>query len=334
MQNLKDYFPMLKKATTKNNIPFYGSLIKFSEGKVETCNNLIHTSVNFNTPLRGCVNFFAFEKIFKSLSDKVTIEQTDNSINILDGNTKYKLEIDDVDFPKINLENRNVVEIDNELYYKLKLAKLYTAQKDEIQSHSYIYLSNNEIIATDNSKAFYTTANIDIDIPIPISKEALALANIGDKIGVVITNGENNFILISNNAQMVFSGRADVRNTFPATPIRDFINSSKNNFVKICNILPIRNAIQQVSSVLINEKDANIEINISNKKVYISANSAVIGEAKTEIEGETDEVVVLSVSPMLLNNVPDTFDLYIDKSDTNRKLILIDGKTYILVACD
>ena len=47
MQGLKNYFPLLKKGTSKSNIPFYSGMIKFTENTVETCNGAVNTKVNY-----------------------------------------------------------------------------------------------------------------------------------------------------------------------------------------------------------------------------------------------------------------------------------------------
>ena len=333
MNNLKKYFPLLKKGTSKTNIPFYANMVKFSENTVETCNSLVSTKVNFKTPIRGCTDFAIFERIVNSLSEDATIEQRENLIAIIDGNSKYGIVVDDIEFQEIVLGEKQLIELDDNILSALTIASNYTAKEDTIRSHNYIYLSNKAIVSTNITTAFYKSINIELSEPIPVSKEALALASIGDRIGIVETNGENNFILESDNATVVFSGRADVRESFPIKEIKKFKEESKDSLEKIENIVPIANAISQVSSLLINENKPVVTITVKNKLITVSAETAVAGRAEVEIETDSKVDIEFNINPSFINNVPTSYDLYIDKKEPNKRIVLQNKDSYIIIAC-
>lgn len=334
MHALKQYIPLLKKGTSNNGVPFYSNLIKFTGNSVETCNTQVYVKVKFESQIKGCTNFFVLEKAITRLPATTAYLQKDNQIKLANDTTKFSLPIDDIEFPDIPIEDMELIDVDEELYNTLTLAVQFcsTDKESRPQEHPYVYISNTEIIATDGKRLFVKDVNVNLTTPLALSRTVISTLSVGSKVGSASVNGLKNTVVITGDATMVFVCKPDVKVNFPLTQIHEMLNGLNEKVVKITNIVPFMQGINQVSSIFINEKDPVINLDIIDNTLVIEASTMLTGSAKYVIpEIPVDGNIHISVSPTKLINLPTDYDLYIDTTNSKR-LVFKNNNSIVVIA--
>jgi hypothetical protein len=311
---MKDTLAMYKKlilsSVSKEAYPLYASYITSDPGSIRVCNNSSYIQINKSLPFKGSTNVFVLMSLLDKMPDEgVEYKFTKTDLAISYPGFSTKLNVVDLNVPKLELQNEEFVDIDSTLLSILGLAKKFTG-KDDIAKN--VLVAKDGIYSTDNYRAFIYNKDIDV------GDDLLFLDN---KIISVLEEGFGVGISHNNNVGVTFPGGFGIFTTepvrfYPNNKIRNFMLSLKKNNTYLCTSEQMQECMDKLSPIFFGESKKMVTIESNDSKVFIKGASRMNGEARiflTESSSDLDLNVAITIESF--KDIPLTHEVYASKVD-------------------
>ncbi len=212
--------------------------VMFSNGYISAYNSIVGFIAKYDTQELNCL--INFEKLFVFLKggkkDIVTIERSDNTINLSCGRSKSTLVIGSIeDFPDFS-DIYNKIKIDEtgkkELYNGLKLCNIFAAKKGFRQDITGMNVIGNKIYATDGIRVaeYYFESQSLSEVGIIIPSELINACKFEDIDNYIVDDDK---IIFRKDDKVAFSNL--IMEKFP--PVSQFFPTVKKFIILPCEEL-------------------------------------------------------------------------------------------------
>lgn len=321
---LADAIRMLKIGTSKNDFPVYSQYVMSRGSYAFTYNLDVFVKVNYPFPWKGSVNLYVLEDTLKSLKDaQYNIEQVEDSLVITAGSFKSNIAITSVS------PDDDKVEPDIEYYTLDKDVIEFIAQAARFvggKIHQYIYLGDEDIIATDTESIYHALTNLSIKSPFGISRSILPLLSEGVKIGV---DKNSNVAVNFGSGYALFS--TDRMDTYPRNKLLDFLTKVSKKQQKICNFSYIGEAIKYLSPIFFGERERIVTLRNDGRSLVVSAETKVAGKSEYEIVSEMGDPFVMKLNINKFKNITYDYDVFYTDQSIISNILLDNGKSQIVI---
>jgi len=319
---------ILKNASVRDDYPIFGGHLRSHDKKIMTSDHKNFILMNKELPFEGYINIFVYENLLKKSSEDLELKQEDSKLKCEFDNTKVSLNLlQELNMPFVEPpKDIKMYDLDEETIGILKFASKFVGKDDEYKN---VYFGNNLIIATDKQKIFYKETDIDIE-PIALSKKIISFLFKGIKIG----SYQNNVVVSWEENESIVSGyglfSTEVFVEYPIDSIKAYINTSKKDVTKLCNMAVIKDAIDKISTVCIGESDPIIEIKNNNYTVEISGESKFNGSIISDYDSEMQDNYSINTYISSFNNISFDYNIFINPElSSNKRLLISNDDSYI-----
>ena len=326
MKDLLEKIKILKVGTANSDYPVYAQFLYSKDGVLQTTNGKDFVNLEYDLPFEGLINLYVLESFLKQVDDidKLEFYQDNDSVFLKAGVLTAKLNMlpkERSSFPEIKFPSLSEkFEITEDIMEQLETAFKFVGNN----IYGYVYIGKEGIISSDMYKAFMFENEFQIKNPIGLSKKMLPVL----KPGVKIALSEGNVVVFLNEEDFVIFSDLYSMESYPYEKVFNFIKKSRSG-VELCNILPIRNALDKLMPILHNEKLKLINMCSSENNIMdISAISEINGTSNYRIKVLTGKEFDISMDASNIINIPISFDLYLSDND---RLYLNDGESEIAV---
>ena len=319
MKELNKYLSVLSSTASKSDYPFYAQYLLSKDGYVITCDGLGFTRVNCKLPFEGCINFFVLKSILSKVSDSAIFGQKDNTLEITDDSYKTSLNIITIDIPEVDKPKIDVIEVTPQLLDILKLSSRFTGS--DILSN--IFVCNNFICATDETKLFYHPMETSIST-VGLPKQIFSILTSTDcKLGAF----NNNILIEFDGGYSVFT--SSIMDYYPSQDILTFVNTINESKIELCEMSQLKNAIDKLSPIFFGESTQVVDILNKSNKLIVSAQSSVHGKSEIITTSSLKDKFSMRLNSSQLNAIPLEYKVYI--SEKKGDMLLFSNEESIII---
>ena len=298
---MKKLLNVLKVGVSKKEIPMYSSYIKFNDEFVCACNGHTFVIAKNEFPIKGCTNFYVLENAIKACNEPTILQDGDKLI-IKEGGFKAELFIENIDFPEIPDVPDTFMTLDEEILIAITKAMAYIGNE---YNNNYVYMHKNRVMATDTARVFMFSGDFNCISPIGINRTILTSLNKDARIGMY----NNNIIVEVEDAKILFT--TDSVEYYSEEDIIDVFKQKTKNIKELCNVAILQDAVNKVSTVLYKEDVAVCTLTNVDKKLTVSASSAINGVANSVIPSSTDDNFKMHINSKLIRSIDFDLTVYV-----------------------
>lgn len=303
---MKELINIAKIGSSNATYPAYAPYVTFTGEEMVTCNDSIYVSLDYPSEFKGSTNIFVLSSILEKVENPAVIVNKDKMV-IKEGSFKTTLPMMDIQPKYLKFpETLKTIEITPTLYDVIKLALKFTNNK--LAAYKYIALNKRGVYATDGSRGFVYTTPLNLESPIFLDSSILKALTPGCQIGSL----DGNVYVMLEYGFVVFTiSMLSITHEYPFEKI-DALTKMDDRYLPLISRGDLTPAIDKISPILFSEKRRICIFNNSKQQLTISAESAANGESQVSIDSLLSEDYKSVVSIDLLQNIPDTFTLYVN----------------------
>ncbi|MBU2249516.1 MAG: hypothetical protein KKD77_22405, partial [Gammaproteobacteria bacterium] len=117
---------------------------------------------------------------------------------------------------------------------------------------------------------------------------------------------------------------------YPADKIVSFVETKISDRRVLCNILQLRDWIENVVPIFGFDKQNFIHMKNNSNKLVVTAESAVSGVAVVEQEGTCDNDFEVIMDASYVKDIPSSYDCFVAEGQLDR-LVLSDGEGGVII---
>lgn len=297
---------ILRLGATTKDFPMFGQYLHIEDNKLYTCNGDIYLCLDYETDLKGDINIHILNNILSMFYNNkdLKINKTNDKLLIQTNNYKTELPIVDISFPYMNKPQIEYFSLTESIINIFKLA-LNFVTKEENSLRDILFIRNNIICSSDDTRVFYHKSDIDFgDDSFGVSRKLLPLLSDQVKIGVNALNTCVDF----GNGYGIFS-LFDMQK-YPIDNIETTLSVVQDESDYVCNIAPVLDAVDKLQPIFYKEKEQILTCTNMHNKFTITATSAINGQSVVELDSRLDKRFIFNINLNKFKNIPISFDLY------------------------
>lgn len=324
---MKTVLPKLMLGTSSSLYPVYCQYLN-SDGKyLRTCNDDVYIQVENAAPFVGNVNANVLNDTLAKIGE-VDIKDEGKTVSLTAGNFNSSLVKESIDFPVIDFEEADYVDVTEEIFKNIKTALNFTSKT--IPLLSYVVIDKDGIMATTKGRVFYSKQEFPVKHFVPINGFIFKLVEVNGRVGIVPNDFKDRCVnVIFQNGKAVFT--VDIMDDYPAEKLKGIVSEiDSKKAVDVCNINMIKPELIKLMPIFHGEKEHKVSIENNGSTMIITASSNINGTSKIRVTTNTNTKFEMKIDMDKLTNIPNDYQIFYNVKFPD-KLLAKNENNFIVV---